>query len=1157
MSNMHQHLHLTPWKPMATQLPPDWVELSNTLAEEVKGSFRFYVLDVVKYDAQKVGNLLRSWGLPWQVVMAGYLWEYDEDKIRHANLYDAEMVLSHINEANTYYSYIEDSVLTPLLTPPYKDLGALLIAVAIFYEALCTIQLQSNQNPYRGEKLSQIEKIGRNLLNITKSLGIWAFKREIEDLIEQIRSPRKFLEQKQEHDEILLRDADKLQEICLMLAESYQQTTQQPIKVVYTACGVTGLERRIQDAHTTATSQKAQLTGCDIVTFEVIVPTVQECYKALGIFSQLGRIQDRVTDLISNPKPNGCSHIALGLEMKSPGFFIDSVLLRDFSPTTCQIQISTPVMDAIARYGCLHPDFYATYSEQFQTGIAETLDLLGIWSSAEGSIFNALRKRFTNVPSQVNVKEPIVVYDKKRNAIILPQDATALDFAFKLDGEIGEYAVEAFINNRKAPLYRRLDAGDIVEIRTSNDVQTQSYWIEDKYAITPVAQQQIKASINRRTPTNNKGYFLIRQELERYHYILTPDELDQELRILTKRHKLEPTQKYVELIGETKELPYSPEWAGQEIMSQIAERKESIRTDTGRSNWVPKLDMPLPANQKSPRHSRICNACRPKYPHDMKIKGLLKRNGEMVVHKQSCPFLIERTVGKQSLLLSMHWQLQPPALKVAFSIISRDRRGLIHDITNSLQRFECNLISINAEAILKFKKAQVHFVLEAYADEEIQAIWQSLENIKEVLNVDLNAASTPKATFERIQMLRKQNGTISDRIKVKPTWEESVETLGLRKSELKNPYDISHPATGKMFFGRKREIQMMQRELCEGDQGKAMILYGPRRSGKSSICKHFLEHHVHPPFWHAMFSFQNASRLTEETILRQLAEKVCQKFREQLHHNAPEWQHFNEIDPQARFRKILQHCIAQAPETRLILALDEFGGALEAYDKHFIEASFITFWKDLMSEIPQLSLIFALPTSSHRTLTREFTNAFSFAEPVKVIFLDKESAEHLLVDPLKDQNIIIHPETVDLATTLTAGNPYYITLIGYQIIQQLNLDIYKQYVNDDDIHTVKEYLIGGGFNQNFDFLRREISNEELSTLESIVEITRSSNQSQVQLKKIARKLNWSFSHTKRHIDRLRNGLILQLEGPTANPYCSFTIDLVRQWLENNYWFFTP
>jgi (p)ppGpp synthase/HD superfamily hydrolase len=1156
MSDMHQYLDLTPWKPTPTQLPADWLELSNTLAEEVKGSFRAYVLDV-KYNAENVGNSLRSWGLPWQVVMAGYLWEYDEEKIRHANLYDVEMVLGHINGANIYSSYIEDSVLTPLLNPPYKDLGALLIAVASFYEALRTIQRQSNQNPYRGEKLSQFESVGRNLLNIAKSLGVWAFKREVEDLIEQIRSPRKFSEQKQEHDEILQRDAAQLQEICQALTISYQQATQQPIKVIYTACGVTGLERRIQDAHTTATSQKTQLTGCDIVTFEVIVPTIQECYNALGIFSLLGRIQDRVTDLISNPKPNGCSHIALGLEMKAPDFFVDYVLQENLSPTTCQIQISTPVMDAIAKYGCLHPDFYALYSEQFQTTIVETPDLLGIWSSTEGRVFHALRNRLTNPPSQVNVKDPIVVYDKKRNAIVLPQGATALDFAYKLDIDIGEYAVEAFINNRKAPLYRKLDSGDIVEIRTSNDVQAQNYWIEENYAITPIAQQHIKALLNRHMP-DHKGYFLIRQELESNHYILTPGEFERELHILTKRHDLGQAQTYVEQLGEMKEPPNTPGWAAREIMLQIAERKESMPTGTRRSHWVPKMDMQLPANQKLPRHTRICNACRPKYPHDMKIRGLLKRNGEMVVHKQSCPFLIERTVGQQSQLLAVHWELQPPAFKVAFSIIAQDRTGLIHEITNILRRFECNLLSISGEALLKFKKAQVHFVLEAYADEEIQAIWQSLENIKGVLNVEMNAASTSRATFERIQMLRKQNGTISDRVKVKPTWEESIETVGVRKSELKNPYDISHPATGKMFFGRKREIQMMQRELCEGDQGKAILLYGPRRSGKSSICKHFLEHHVHPPYWYVMFSFQNASRLTEETILKQLAEKVCHEFHKQLHHSAPEWQHFIDNDPQTRLRKILQSCIAQVPETRLVLALDEFGGVLEAYEKHSFEATFFTFWKDLMSDIPQLSLIFALPTSSHRTLTREFPNAFSFAEALKVMFLDKESAEHLLVDPLKDQNIIIHPETVDLATTLTAGNPYYMTLIGHQIIQQFNLDIYKQYVNDDDILTVIEYLIGGGFNQNFDFLIREIqNNEELSTLESIVEITRGTNQSQVQLKKIARKLNWSFSHTKRHIDRLRNGLILQLEGPAANPYCSFTIDLVRQWLANNYWFFTP
>ena len=68
-----------------------------------------------------------------------------------------------------------------------------------------------------------------------------------------------------------------------------------------------------------------------------------------------------------------------------------------------------------------------------------------------------------------------------------------------------------------------------------------------------------------------------------------------------------------------------------------------------------------------------------------------------------------------------------------------------------------------------------------------------------------------------------------------------MESLQPRNPKLRNPFDISRPATAKMFFGRSSETATMQRELCEGEQGKALILYGPRRSGKSSIIKNFLE----------------------------------------------------------------------------------------------------------------------------------------------------------------------------------------------------------------------------------------------------------------------------------------------------------------------------
>ena len=212
MTVANLHSELTPWKPMPTQIPEAWMRLAQELEQEVKGSQRTYVMKV-KYDAQRVGNMLRSWGLPWQVVIAGYLWEYEKELIVQANLYEMNEVLSHIDESNLYYKYIEDEQLPPLLTPPYRDLGGLLIAVAIFYQALLTLQEQSNERSYTGKILSQIESVGRTLLNIAKSLGMWYFKREIEDLIEQLRSSRKFAELKKDHARILQQDALTLEEI--------------------------------------------------------------------------------------------------------------------------------------------------------------------------------------------------------------------------------------------------------------------------------------------------------------------------------------------------------------------------------------------------------------------------------------------------------------------------------------------------------------------------------------------------------------------------------------------------------------------------------------------------------------------------------------------------------------------------------------------------------------------------------------------------------------------------------------------------------------------------------------------------------------------------------------------------------------------------------
>ncbi|HCF84113.1 MAG TPA: hypothetical protein DEV72_02800 [Ktedonobacter sp.] len=1152
---MQSSQNLLPWKPTPTQLPENWVKLTHKLAQQAKSSPRPYVMDV-RHDSQRVGSLLQSWGLPWQVVIAGYLWEYDKDQIHEGNLNDVDVVIEHITSTNQYIRFIRDENLPPLLTPPYEDLGALLIAVAIYYQSLQTLQEQSNNQPYRKTTQSNIERNGRTLLNIAKRLGMWHFKRDIEDLTEQLRSPVKFTEMKQEYERILAQDAIMLDDTRQWLMKAYFEATQSHLTVICTNCGITGFKRRIQDARTTATTQTIQLTGFDLVTFEVIVSTVQECYAAFGVLSQLEHI-NHMTDQIANPKPNGYSRLTLDLSLQPRGIYTQRLKWSESQTRFCNIQIATRLMHDITWYGCLYPEIYQLHIQPLEsTNVAIPL-LSELWDSEEGKVFFTVKNDITIGRIETDAKQPIVVYDKNRKPIALRQGATALDFAYIFDRMIGEHAVDAMVNNRKAPLYRILDAGDIVEIRTSSEIQAQDAWLLENYATIPAVRRQIKESLKRRY-LDRRGYKLLSQELERYHYILLPEVLDEELQRLVKQHSFGSVREYLERLDKKKELLYTPEWAAQEIMQQIAERNELSLINTGRSSWVPVLDMQIIAHKKLFRQLRLCNFCQPTYPRDMKIMGRLrKQSGTLVVHKESCPHLIDHAVGRHSTLLPMTWQIQPPAFRVVFFLIAQDRKGLVLDLARQLRKHQCDLLSINAEASSKNGEARIRFTIEAYSDAVVMDIWHELYGIDNVAKVEIDASSTSIRIYDRLQKLRQQKEIIPNKTMLEFISEESNVIDETRNLLLDNPFDISRPAAAKMFFGRSSETEIMHRELCDGQQGKALIIYGPRRSGKSSICKNFLEGQVRPPYWSTLFSLQNAVQQNEETILMQLAEKVREQFSKQMHQSAPGWEEYSDADPQVRFRRFLQNCISQVPNSRLILALDEFGGVIESYEQQTLEYRFFTYWKDLINEIPQLSLVLALPTSSHNTLTsKKFVNVFSFAQPLPLTFLDTKSAQQLLVDPLREQNIGIHSNTVALALRLSGGSPYYMTLIGQQLIHYLNKETHQQHVADIDLRMIVDQLIEKGASQNFDFLREELQNNvETRILEGFIELTSRARESKVQYKKLAMWLNISPSIVRRHLDRLRIGLILDENGPFSNPYYSFKIELVRNWLTRNRWFF--
>jgi nitrate reductase NapAB chaperone NapD len=504
------------------------------------------------------------------------------------------------------------------------------------------------------------------------------------------------------------------------------------------------------------------------------------------------------------------------------------------------------------------------------------------------------------------------------------------------------------------------------------------------------------------------------------------------------------------------------------------------------------------------------------------------------------------------------WQ-QLPTFRVGFSVTAQDRRGLVHDLCKQLRYYQCSLVSIHAEAV--FKNAKLSLVIETNDTKEVLDLLQKISNVDNVIDVDIDPLKTAPKVYEQLQQKQEQPLLVEERIEAKHALEEAQIVRASRRPRLRNPFSIARPPGEKMFFGRTNEIKKLQRELCADEGGKAILLYGPRRSGKSSLCHHFLEHYTYPPYWYVHLSLQDIARQNETEILMQIADEVCWAFEERFNQAPPKnWQDVQVDDPQIRLKRVLHACCNSVAGARLILVLDEFGGAIEAYQKKILDERFFIYWRYLMSGIPQLSLVFVLPTIPHSFLTSgQMGSAFNFMEPLLMEFLDEESAQQLLVNPLQEQNIVIHPGTVRRILDLTGCNPYYLTLIGSQLIYQLNQDSDKCLLNDDDLNDVIDRLVKSHTKQNFYFYHDELHAEEKPIMKAIVDITLQSGLRAVSLKKIAARAQKPIEDLRHHLKRLQEGLIIreqEAQWSSKQPYYAFTIELVRLWMAHNDDFFS-
>lgn len=211
---------------------------------------------------------------------------------------------------------------------------------------------------------------------------------------------------------------------------------------------------------------------CDIMAFRVIVPTLPECYQALGLLhNSYWVIPGRFKDYISTPKVN--NYQSLHTALVSP------------KHQRIEVQIRTEEMDLAAEYGIAahwqyKQNIHAHEGKQYQW-MRSLLDIMEHTNSPEEFLENTKLEMF---------QDQVFCFTERGELIILPSGVTPIDFAYAVDSWIGDHVCGVKINGQSMPLRTILQNGDQVEIITSEDQTPSPAW--EKMVCTGKARARIR-----------------------------------------------------------------------------------------------------------------------------------------------------------------------------------------------------------------------------------------------------------------------------------------------------------------------------------------------------------------------------------------------------------------------------------------------------------------------------------------------------------------------------------------------------------------------------------------------------------------------------------------------------------------------------------------
>src|SRR3954471_297566 len=404
----------------------------------------------------------------------------------------------------------------------------------------------------------------------------------------------------------------------------------------------------------------------DVRALRVIVPSVKDCYTALGVVHNLWQpIPKEFDDYISRPKGN--LYQSLHTAVVGP------------QGKTVEVQIRTEEMHRHAEYGVAAHWRYKerpTKADQvFDQKIAWLRELLA-WRDEVAD--------WQQNTKQARLDDTVYVITPQGKVVDLPAGSTPVDFAYALHTDLGHRCRGARVDGHIVTLDTPLVSGQKVEIVTAKSGGPSRDWLnaERGFVKSPRARAKIRQWFNAKAhaETVAAGRRVVEKELKR------ESRAHASLEALADRLGFKkPDELFIAVAREEVNLRQL-QTALQGVDEKPAEPTLKVRREGGT-----KKAGVLIVGGMDRLMTQLAKCCKPVPPDP--IRGFVTKGKGVSVHREDCASLARLAERQPERLIDAQWGKGEGSYTVDMTVTAVDRRGLLRDIGDALAREK---ISVNA-----------------------------------------------------------------------------------------------------------------------------------------------------------------------------------------------------------------------------------------------------------------------------------------------------------------------------------------------------------------------------------------------------------------------------------------------------------------------------